>query len=298
VPYRILILLHRKDSAWNFGNYLIEFVMREWETAGFTVRVIRGIRPRVEADLVIPHVDLTVIPEEYRDFFSTYSNVINRSVQDISKSRISSNIVGRNDAYAGPVIIKTDLNCGGLPERLASSSRLERWKRLSGANRLLAKLRRRDLSHHSWKSVQYLKPSDYPVFSSVDKVPEAIFRNRNLVVERFLPERYGSDFCVRYYYFLGSAGINLRFWSKDNVVKAATSFKVEEVPVPGELCEIRKRLGFDYGKFDYVLRDGQVVLFDVNRTPGTAMLQRWGLIDKVARHLAGGIGLHVAQDRL
>jgi hypothetical protein len=33
---------------------------------------------------------------------------------------------------------------------------------------------------------------------------------------------------------------------------------------------IRRELGFDYGKFDYGIVDGRVVLYDVNRTTGTA----------------------------
>jgi hypothetical protein len=33
---------------------------------------------------------------------------------------------------------------------------------------------------------------------------------------------------------------------------------------------MRARLGFDYGKFDYGIVDGQVVLYDVNRTPAAS----------------------------
>jgi hypothetical protein len=36
---------------------------------------------------------------------------------DISKLAISANLVGRGDAYAGPVIVKTNCNYGGVPER-------------------------------------------------------------------------------------------------------------------------------------------------------------------------------------
>ena len=40
---------------------------------------------------------------------------------DISKSKISANILRRDDSHSGPVIIKTDLNSGGLPEKRLSS---------------------------------------------------------------------------------------------------------------------------------------------------------------------------------
>jgi hypothetical protein len=34
------------------------------------------------------------------------------------------------------------------------------------------------------------------------------------------------------------------------------------VPVPQALREMRARLGFDYGKFDFVVNDGRATLFD------------------------------------
>jgi hypothetical protein len=138
-----------------------------------------------------------------------------------------------------------------------------------------------------------LRSEDYPVFPSLREVPEEVFHNGNLVVEKFLPEITEGDYCVRYYYFLGPAGVSLLFRSKDRVIKAAAD-TVEEVSTPQELDEMREKLGFDYGKFDYVLRDGKVVLFDVNRTPATGALRPWGLAEEVARRLAGGIESQLA----
>ena len=45
-----------------------------------------------------------------------YPTVVNRRVTDISKRRISTNLVGPHDTYSGPVILKTDRNFGGLPQ--------------------------------------------------------------------------------------------------------------------------------------------------------------------------------------
>jgi hypothetical protein len=287
---QILVLLHQKDYSFDSFGYLIKPLMREWEAMGFAVQVVQGVRHQARADVVIPHVNLTITPKEYRDFFRAYPHVINRHVVDISKSRVSTNLVRRNDGYTGPVIVKTERNYGGLPEqRLRFRSRIGRWKWAGIARRLLAPLRRRDTGGIAWRSVQYLPPTDYPVFPSVQEVPEGVFANRNLVVEKFLPEIAEGNYCLRYYYFFGSAGVNLLFRSKDKVVKGATTLKVEEVPIPEELYEMREKLGFDYGKFDYVLRDGKVVLFDVNRTPATGALQHWGLAEEVARRLARGI---------
>jgi len=37
--------------------------------------------------------------------------------------------------------------------------------------------------------------------------------------------------------------------------------------VPKEVTGMRRRLGLDYGKIDYVIHQGQVVILDANRTP-------------------------------
>ena len=42
----------------------------------------------------------------------------------------------------------------------------------------------------------------------------------------------------------------------------------EPVEVPEEIRAQRRRLGFDFGKFDYVKSGGRFVLLDANRTPG------------------------------
>jgi hypothetical protein len=60
------------------------------------------------------------------------------------------------------------------------------------------------------------------------------------------------------------------------------------VPVPNELRIERKRLGFDYGKFDFVVHEGRVVLLDANRTP-TAAANLSDYQDTEASRLASGI---------
>jgi hypothetical protein len=265
--------------------------MKEWEAMGCTVDVMRGTRQQRRADLMIPHVDLTITPQAYVDLLRAYPNVVNRYVADISKSRISTHLIARNDPYTGPVIVKTDRNYGGVPERLLfppSRFRPSRWA--WSARRLIGKVLGTDLRRVAWRYVESMPPDAYPVFPSVRDVPNGVFENTNLVVERFLPEIADGLYCLRYYYFFGSAGINLLFRSKEKrIVKAETALNVEEVPMPTELDSMRGKLGFDYGKFDYALRDGRVVLFDVNPTPATEALRIWGLRDQIAGRLAGGI---------
>jgi hypothetical protein len=88
-----------------------------------------------------------------------------------------------------------------------------------------------------------------------------------LVVERFLPEREGPDYCVRVWTFFGDRERSVRWIAPDPIVKASNMTRREEVEVPEAIRAWRSRLGFDFGKFDYVRHGERWVLLDVNRTP-------------------------------
>jgi hypothetical protein len=210
----ILILLHQNDKTFDSVSYLIKFLMKEWQAMGCTVDVVRGTRQQRRADLVIPHVNLTITPQEYLDGLRAYPNVVNRHVADISKSRISTHLVRRNDPYTGPVIVKTDRNYGGIPERrLVPPSRFRPSRWAWFARRLIGRVLGRDLRRVSWRYLESMPPDAYPVFPSVHDVPNGVFENTNLVVEKFVPEVADGLYCLRYYFFFGSAGVNLLFRS-------------------------------------------------------------------------------------
>jgi hypothetical protein len=281
------VLLHKNEAAFRAKHYLISLLMQVWEEMGITVEVIRGTDRFVPVDMIIPHVDLTITPREYREFLSHYPVVLNRRVVDISKSTISSNILRERDTYTGPVIVKTDRNYGGLPEKsLLPERRTHRSTFIELMDTMASKLWRIHSSHLLWRHVRYLTSSSYPVFSSLSRVPKGILANRNLVVEKFLPEIQGNMYCVRYYYCCGDHDMNFLARSQDPVIKGANILDYEEAPTPQELYAIRQRLGVDYGRFDYVFRDGKVVLFDVNRTPAYDWFEEKY---QVAPHLAAGI---------
>lgn len=291
---KVVVLVHKDDAAFIYFQYLIKLLMKEWEGIGLIVEVVRGIDHFVSADVVIPHLDLTIIPNEYRVFLSQYPTVINRDVVDISKSKISTNLIGKDDAYGGPVIVKTDLNSGGLPEkRLLSKMYLLRAISSKLTGKITSKLRRNGPGSIAWGDIQYLQSSDYPIFPSLHDVPKDIFENKNLVVEKFLPEVEEGKYCVRYYHFLGDKEVHKVYRSKEKVVKGSDELQLEEVPIPSELHAIRQKLGMDYGKIDYVLRDGTVVLLDVNRTPGLPPHEKGQLGRDIARDLAKGIWSHL-----
>jgi hypothetical protein len=276
------ILIHKDDAAFIYFKYLIKLLIKEWKGLGFAVEIIRGTHRFVPADLVISHVDLTVVPNEYKEFLARYPVVINGNVPDISKTKISSNLVGRDDPYAGPVIVKTDRNSGGFAEeRMIGGRHLLR----AATARLTALGRPREPRPVAWAAVRQLKSGEYPVFSSLHEVPPDIFDNKHLVIEKFLPEVRGDRYHIRYYHFLGDKDIAQIYQSPNMVVKASSAIDQDMVPTPTELREFRKQLGLDYGKIDYVVRDGNVILLDVNPTPALPI----NLGRRIAKHLADGI---------
>ncbi|PNS08373.1 hypothetical protein Lysil_0002 [Lysobacter silvestris] len=266
---RIAILIH--ELAPDPQTYLLGLLMAEWRSMGYDVQVLRGVDRYLSADLLIPHLDMTVVPREYFAFMQRFPRTINASVVDISKSKISTNLLSRDSPYCGPVIVKTDRNFGGMPElRLRSGQHAILGERVNNAVGKLSKLITGEVP---WRCIRELKTSEYRVFSSLGNVPRSIFSNKNLVVERFLPERVGTNYAVRYYWFCGDREISYRLTSTQPIIKVSNTVKLEEVPVPPALRTIRKNLGFEFGKFDYVLKDDEVVLFDANRTPGGSFVK-------------------------
>ena len=253
---KVVVLLHEDDPYPDHAFHMIWGLRTLWQTEGIEVEVAKGIEQTVEADLIFPHVDLTITPDPYLEYLARYPCVVNRGVWDISKRAISENLVQPGDSYSGPVIVKTNRNCGGSCEqrleRVASArSRLGPLR--SALHRLATRNARRSL-----RTAQSLRSDNYPIFPSIDHVPPGVFENEALVVERFLPEREGELYCLRVYVFLGDRYVSKICRSTEPIVKRSSFVSSELVPVPDEIETARQRLGFDYGKFDYVIHEGRV----------------------------------------
>lgn len=273
--HHIVILLH-KHFTFDTSRYFLRDIAETWREDGFRVSVLHGPCPRVDADLAILHVDLTVVPDDYLAFVRQYPVIINGLVTDISKRRISTNLVCRDDGYQGQVIVKTNWNHRGRSEaNLAKKGPLLRRY----SNSLRKKL------PWGWRA----KLSDYPIFESVSQVPRAVWHNPDLVVERFLPERRDGFYCLRTWVFLGDKETNSLCYSNQPIVKSGNVIRREAVAeVPDELRQIRRDMGFDYGKFDYAIVNGRGILYDTNRTPTMGSLSKEQLLPSI-RLLAEGI---------
>ncbi len=279
---RIVILMH-ECYRQRSHTYLIDSLAEVWNKQGLSASCIYGVREPCDADLLIPHIDLTRTPREYVEYIRAFPRAAGGGTSDISKRRISAQLFSRGDGYHGPVIVKTDANSGGLPEDW-----FFRWRHpsLARAEALLEPLLLR-LCGGRWARLRVLR--EYPVYPSPADVPPGVFRNRALVVERFLPEREGARYFMRHYLFLGERARSIRVAGSIPFLKRAACTPVDEgLPVPDEVIALRRRLGLDYGKIDYVMHGGKAVILDVNRTPAGP-----GTPEATARtvaDLADGIG--------
>ena len=255
-PSRIVVISHEIDDFTHSG-YLLNRMAEVWRAAGVELAVIEGPGdPLPDADLAILHTDITAVGEEYGRIVDHYPRVINGRVRDTSKSTFSDLLVGQDSDWGGPVIVKTDLNFGGMREM--------RQRYLQGDMTATITIQR------PWRRVAWME--EYPVFESLSAVPGGVWRNPNLVVEKFQPERNeNGEYLLRIWVFLGDSEIYYRGVAREPVVKGSNTIRrefLDPADLPSTLRETRERLGFDYGKFDFGLVDGEVVLYDVNRTPG------------------------------
>src|SRR5438093_9444402 len=127
-PRTIAILFHENNRKCDLSGYAITFLAKFWRQDGNRVRYLFGTRKFVPADLLLIHVDLSIVPDEYLEFASRYPIALNRATKDIRKSRVSTNLVEPTNPYPGKVIVKTDLNCRGSPEQMLERATL-RWMR-------------------------------------------------------------------------------------------------------------------------------------------------------------------------
>ncbi len=275
---RRILVVRRPDDAFDRHPYIIHLLMEQWRQWGLTVEVLNHMYaatgPRT---VVIPHLDATRTPPEYEASFARCAVVVNRTVTDISKRRISENLVTSPTDHDGPVIVKTDRNFGGQPEfeRLNDTGRVAQVA-LVVARRL------------PWALTGMI--GHYKVFDHPSLVPRAVWRNPRLVVEKFLPERQEGMYCLRQCTFFGTSEINTLVFSADPVVKSGNVVRRQVLPEPPPgIRDIRRALGFDFGKFDYVLQDGRVVLFDANRTPSYNPASPAGSAKPLIIGLAAGI---------
>lgn len=265
-----IVLLEHALQQQTGTDYMAHLLARFWRERGHKVFLQCGTANPPPADLAVLHVDLTTVPRAYVEMASRYPRVINLGVTDISKRGFrGDDILTRESTWSGPVIVKTNANFGG---------RIDQYLR--------------DCLLKLGESADDVAPApvlaDYPVYASLGEVPADFWSTSDYVVERFTPERDANGHYMRVWVFLGDRERSMRYRSAAEVIKSANFQDAQPVPVPDELRAWRTRLGFDFGKFDYVMHDGRCILLDVNRTPGAPPVQMLGVLESY-RALAEGV---------
>lgn len=270
---RIAVITHpldRRLRTWLDGslpvsrdNYLVDPVLIAARRLGlrwFYTDPHQRFRP---ADAAFLHADMSVMPQEYLDLAARYPRTVNGQVNDIRKRKVSSNLLDRDSAWGGPVLVKSDLNANGGPERFLA--------RKSGS------------PENGAATTAGL--GSYRLFDRLAGVPQDVWRDPNLVVERYLPER--RDLCnvLRVWSFLGDYERCTWYTSHETIIKGRGFLSFGPSPVPDFLRDERKRLGFDYGKFDFAIGPDGPVLYDANRTPA-ALVTRPDLMQREAPSMA------------
>lgn len=243
----IVLLEHQLQDRLGIP-YMAHLFAQHWERWGHRVLFHRGLASPPPADVAILHVDLTVIPQSYRDLASRYPRVLNARTWDIRKSAYTKIRVQRGDSWTGRVLIKTDANHGGHVD--------DALRRMAISEGLAQDIPERSLMDH------------YYLCDSAARVPDAIWDAPGVLVEKFMPETDdGGGYYLRVYTFCGSQERSTRYRSDSPLIRAANYVSREPVELPPTVRAWREELGFDMGKLDYVLHEGEFVLLDANRTP-------------------------------
>jgi len=258
----IALVFHENERNRDIPSFAIWHLAQIWRNDGVRVHYLFGVKKHIPADLAILHVDLTAVPKEYTDFAKRYPIALNGNLRNISKSLISQNRINPKDGYEGRVIVKSELNFAGRPERKLLGTPLSRK-----AFRIACRLPFDPLQILGPRP-RFKSPTDYIIRENIQSVPRVWFDRKDLLIERFLPEKQDGLYCLRIYHFLGNRGVCILWKSGNPVVNSSTVIKRQKVEVHPEIVSLTKSMGFDYGKFDYVMHDDKPVLLDANKTPG------------------------------
>ena len=279
---QIAVLFRKIDEGIDLSCYTIHHIAEFWRARGLNVVYVFGVEKHVPADLIIVHIDFSIVPQEYIDYAANYPIALNAQLRNVCKSEFSESLLEPDSDWDGKVIVKSNLNHGGIQEQIHRAAlnqpSLDVYRRaVSKAKRMMG-----------WEP-QFLDPYDYKIFDDVSRVPRPWFRASNAIIEKFLPEIDDDLYHIRMFQVLGDHWVCERLASPDPIVKGGNCIDVESVEPEKEVFEWRNRLKLDYGKLDYVVINGKPILLDINKTTGATGLINKKENDKKRRHLSEGI---------
>lgn len=231
-------------------THLTSLLANHWRASGIEVIELSGTGTFVEADLLFLNLGRAVVPEDYTRFAAQYPVTFNAGAADLRKHRYADGQLLAGSAYRGPVIVRMD--SGYTPPAAPSASPLSFLRKLNG--RRAAHLRDAAVT------------SSYRIYASINDVPAENF-GPGFIVQKFLPEQDTGRFVLRQHYFLGEEHFLGIQTSGAAIIHTGTPSSLEEWTPPEKLLDLRRHLGLDYGRIDFVLVDGKPFVLSVNRAP-------------------------------
>jgi hypothetical protein len=259
---KIALIFHENEPKDNIRLFAVWHLAEAWRRENIDVVFLFGTKKHIAADLAFLHVDLSVVPEIYTDFAYRYPVVLNGKVTNIQKSSFSRQKMKRDDAYEGRVIVKSDMNYAGQPERKLLGTALSRL-----AFRITCRLPF-GRSIYGGPEPNFRSPVDYIIRDNSQSIPQSWFSRGDILIEKFVPEMQEGLYCQRVYHFLGDRSVCILRKSKHPIINASNAVSRTQIDVHPDIVALARKLKFDYGKFDYVLHDGEPLLLDANKTPG------------------------------
>ena len=117
---RIAVITHEYDrfqvrSGWLLrrnSRFMLFDLLEELKRRGHSVQVLSGTSAKPEGDIAVLHVDATVTPVEYVEYARLFPFCLNIGAADIAKRRISTALIGRDDAWKGEVVRRKENRAG------------------------------------------------------------------------------------------------------------------------------------------------------------------------------------------
>lgn len=253
-----LAIIHELSYVPGDRRHMIVLIEDALKAMGVDIVHTNKATGYVPADAVFVHIDQSIISPEARALALSYPAAINAYATDIRKVRCIDGLLGRDDIYDAPVIVKSNLNYAGMPERAGA------WQEGSIARRLLNRIANR-LHRHSPYAI--LSKEDYRIYPTLSDVPRHYFRS-DYVVQKFMVEKDGEKNVLREYIFLGDLHYQNIERSYDLIITEDEHISCEPFEPHPRLLAARRKLGLDYGKIDFTLIDGEPFIFDANKTLG------------------------------
>ncbi|MGB0498755.1 MAG: hypothetical protein ACPGID_10480 [Rubricella sp.] len=269
----LVVLVERQASFLRHSGYKLLRMLAGARRAGIEAEVTdRPERVSGRAPGFL-HVDLTLVPAPFLDAAGRLDRCVNGAVASIHRGLYSAARLERDSDWTGPVIVKTVLNHRGLPELNYGfgpgvAGRLRR---------LAARVRSPDYKDD-------LCPR-YRILPALSDVPEEVWSDARLMVERFLPGALGGPIVKHRWDFAMEASLVTRSIYDDPLCGVDSVREVGDAgPPPDALVALREAMALDFGSIDFFETEDGAIPVDVNKT--NTVDQSWiEAFPFVARHI-------------